>query len=222
MASRLARSSLQPLATLHARRGYSGPGSLEEARKALVSNHLLVDTLDLTKTFEKTGLPRDTAEQLARDISAVILLNKQKMDEAFVKQSMMEKIILEQEARIQGFKNELSKTQDMLQASVNKDLERQQSYLDKMKAEVRHEIDKLSASQRLDMNLEKGRMRDDLQGIRDKTTELVIKVDRDVNELRSGVEKAKNDTIKSVITILGTFSAMAFTISRFVQMSTGG
>ncbi len=83
---------------------------------------------------------------------------------------------------------------------------------------------------------------------------------QDINELKSAVEKAKNDTvsdwcshgalvcvpsqfrtvaeepcmtdlsctcvcvclcsqIKSVITILGTFSAIAFTISRFVQMA---
>ena len=40
----------------------------------------------------------------------------------------------------------------------------------------RYEIDKLTASQRLDLNLEKGRMRDELQMVRDKTNELEIKV----------------------------------------------
>jgi hypothetical protein len=44
---------------------------------------------------------------------------------------------MEQEARVAGFKTELSKAQDMVQANVNKDLERQQSYLDKMRTEVR-------------------------------------------------------------------------------------
>ncbi len=38
-----------------------------------------------------------------------------------------------------------------------------------------YEIDKLTASQRLDLNLEKGRMRDELQSLRDKTNELEIK-----------------------------------------------
>lgn len=65
-------------------------------------------------------------------------------------------------------------------------------------------------------------MRDDLQVIRDKTTELEIKLDRvggvvgacpraaafphcvedamqDINELKSAVEKAKNDTVSSGI-----------------------
>jgi hypothetical protein len=40
----------------------------------------------------------------------------------------------------------------------------------------RYEIDKLTASQRLDLNLEKGRMRDELQMLRDKSNELEIKV----------------------------------------------
>ena len=43
----------------------------------------------------------------------------------------------------------------------------------------RYEIDKLTASQRLDLNLEKGRMRDELQMLRDKTNELEIKVGRE-------------------------------------------
>jgi len=41
-------------------------------------------------------------------------------------------------------------------------------------------------------------MRDDLQLIRDKTTELEIKVDRDINELKSSVEKGKNDTVRDL------------------------
>lgn len=64
--------------------------------------------------------------------------------------------ILEQEARINAFKAELIQKQDMHLATLQKDLDRQQNYLDKMRSEVRHEIDKLTASQRLDLNLEKG------------------------------------------------------------------
>lgn len=40
----------------------------------------------------------------------------------------------------------------------------------------RYEVDKLTASQRLDLNLEKGRMRDELQALRDKSNEMEIKV----------------------------------------------
>ncbi|MEW5309028.1 MAG: hypothetical protein WDW38_000941 [Sanguina aurantia] len=206
------------------RAGKSNPNfltDLDRDTRALIVKNLLVDTLSLFKGFERVGISRDQAEELSHQITALIVLNKEKMDQTFVKQQTLDRITLEQEASIVGFKTELSKSQDMHIANVNKDLERQQSFLDKTRAEVKHEIDKLTSSQRLDLNLEKGRMRDDLQTIRDKVTELEIKVDHDINDLKSSVEKAKNDTIKSVITILGTFSAIAFTISRFVQMSNG-
>uniref|UniRef100_A0A7S0X0E3 Uncharacterized protein n=1 Tax=Chlamydomonas leiostraca TaxID=1034604 RepID=A0A7S0X0E3_9CHLO len=190
--------------------------------KALVLRNLLVDTLSMSRKFQDAGLSREQADELTKHITEVIILNKIKMEDTFVAKKEFEKVIMEQDSRVQLFKAELAKAQDNQAANVNKELERQQSFLDKMRTEVRHEIDKLTSSQRLDMNLEKGRMRDDLQGMRDKTTELEIKVDRDINELKSSVEKAKNDTIKSVITILGTFSAIAFTISRFMQMGAGG
>ncbi len=46
-------------------------------------------------------------------------------------------VILEQEAKVTHFKVELQKAQDMHTATVNKDMEKQQNYLDKMRAEVR-------------------------------------------------------------------------------------
>ncbi|GBF99759.1 chloroplast tscA maturation factor, partial [Raphidocelis subcapitata] len=131
----------------------------------------------------------------------------------------LEKLVIEQEARVGYFKAELVQKQEAHLATLHKDLERQQNYLDKMKSETRHEIDKLTSSQRLDLNLEKGRMRDDLQHMRDKATELELKMDREVNELKATVEKAKNDVIKTVIGVLGTFSAIAFTISRLLQLN---
>jgi hypothetical protein len=46
-------------------------------------------------------------------------------------------LLLEADAKVQGFKAELVQKQDMHLATLHKDLERQQNYLDKMKAEVR-------------------------------------------------------------------------------------
>jgi hypothetical protein len=40
---------------------------------------------------------------------------------------------------------------------------------------------------------------------------------QEVNDIRAGMEKAKNDIIKSTIAIMGTFSAIAFTITRLVS-----
>eukprot|EP00887_Chlorella_sp_A99_P003906 scaffold11.g3906.t1 len=75
----------------------------------------------------------------------------------------MDMTVLEQEARIAGFRAEVLKSQELQVATFTRDTERLQSNLEKVRSEIRYEIDKLTASQRLDLNLEKGRMRDELQ-----------------------------------------------------------
>ena len=62
----------------------------------------------------------------------------------------------------------------------------------------RYEVDKLSASQRLDLNLEKGRMRDELQVLRDKSNEMEIKMDRETNALKAAVEQSKNEVLRAI------------------------
>lgn len=191
-------------------------GLASGATAEAIERTLVVDTLAQARELEDLGLNRKQAEGLTRALTEQIVRDRVRLTEQFVAKFELEKAMLEQDARLGGFKAELIQKQDMHLATLQKDLDRQQNYLDRMRSEVRHEIDKLSASQRLDLNLEKGRMRDDLQQMRDKTVELEIKLDREVNDIRAGMEKAKNDIIKSTIAIMGTFSAIAFTITRLM------
>lgn len=73
--------------------------------------------------------------------------------------------VLEQEARVAGFKSEVVKSQELHLASLMRDTERLTTNLGNLRNEIRYEVEKLTASQRLDLNLEKGRMRDELQVI---------------------------------------------------------
>jgi hypothetical protein len=189
------------------------------ATKEAVERTVVINTLDLARKFEASGLERAAAEQLTEHITATFVLDRLRLSEKFVARVDLDRLLSEQEARSAGFRAELVQKQEAHLATLHKDLERQQAFLDKMRAETRHEIDKLTSAQRLDLNLEKGRMRDDLQHMRDRATDLELKMDREINELKATVEKAKNDTIKTVIGILGTFSAVVFTVTRLITFS---
>lgn len=78
----------------------------------------------------------------------------------------------------------------------------------------RYEIDKLTASQRLDLNLEKGRIRDELQALRDKTNELEIKVDKETNYLKAAVEQTKNEVIKYCLGMMFAFTTAGLGAAR--------
>ena len=78
----------------------------------------------------------------------------------------------------------------------------------------RYEIDKLTASQRLDLNLEKGRIRDELQALRDKTNELEIKMDKETNYLKAVVEQTKNEVIKYCLGMMFAFTTAGLGAAR--------
>ncbi|RDY14733.1 hypothetical protein CR513_00155, partial [Mucuna pruriens] len=80
----------------------------------------------------------------------------------------------------------------------------------------RHEIDKVTAGQRLDLNLERGRIRDELANQNAETSNLTNKLDREIHELRAQLEAAKYDVIKYCIGTLVSISAVGLAVIRII------
>lgn len=154
------------------------------------------------KQLESVGMSREQAEGLTTYITDLLCSNHDKVADCYVPKVMLEKSVLEQEAGSAGFRSEVLKSQELQAATFLRDTERLQSNLEKVRSEIRYEIDKLTASQRLDLNLEKGRMRDELQMLMDKANELEIKVDKEVNSLKAAMEQSKSDTVKYVFGLI--------------------
>jgi hypothetical protein len=57
-------------------------------------------------------------------------------------------------------------------------------------------VDKASSGQRLDLNLARGKIRDDLQGSEAKLATHTTRLDKDINALRTSLETTKSETIK--------------------------
>lgn len=162
----------------------------------------VVDTLEVMKRFEELGLSRNQAEALTRVVTDVLKQNIDALANTYVSNTALQMSELRAESSISGFRAEVMKIQELQEATSIRETERLQANLEKIKSEVRYEVDKLTASQRLELGLEKNRMRDELQSIRDKSNELEIKVDKEVNSLKSGVEQSKNDTIKYMLGVV--------------------
>lgn len=70
------------------------------------------------------------------------------------------------------------------------------------------QVDKLTANQKLDMNLERGRLRDDMQLLSDKLATLRGSLEREINVVRTDMESSKADTLKwVVVTVLSLLGA---------------
>jgi len=81
---------------------------------------------------------------------------------------------------------------------------------------MKHEVDKMMASQRLEMNLEKGRIRDELVIQDSRRNEAETRLDREINTLRTHIEQTKNDIIKYSMGFLVSMTAVGLGLMRLM------
>ncbi|CAL9164311.1 unnamed protein product [Musa hybrid cultivar] len=89
--------------------------------------------------------------------------------------------------------------------------------IEKMRSELRYEIDKVIAGQRSDLILERRRirhkLRDKLAKQSAETTELITKIEREILALRAQLDTAKYDATKFCIATVVSICAVACQIA---------
>ena len=155
---------------------------------ALAEGHAL-DSLAVLRRLEASGLSTDSSEALTTSLLDAIKAASQadaaRYADATVVRSQTERLT----AEIAALRAELKAVKE------------------RSTADLRYEVDKLNASQRLDLNLEKGRIREDLQKQSDRLMMADARIDKEVNQVRTQIEANKNDTMKwgigAVVSVVG-------------------
>lgn len=174
----------------------------------------LVDTLALVRRLEAQGVPSQQAEAITSAITEVLNDSLENVSQSFVSIEEMQKIEMLQDANISRFKSEVQSSQDHHFSLLQRETEKLQGDIEKLRSELKYEIDKVTAGQRLDLNLERGRTRDELANQKAETSNLTNKLDREIHALRAGLEAAKYDVIKYCIGTLVSISAVGLAVVR--------
>ncbi|CAN1320026.1 Protein fmp32, mitochondrial [Linum perenne] len=207
------------------------PGKFEHSRNIseLVRSNtpkraFLVDTLALVRVLESHQVPSKQAETITTAIVAVLNDSLESLSHSCVSKEEMQKVQSSQVAREMIQDSNFSKFQNELQSSLAKFQSELQSNVSKFQSEKTHyvtfdryEIDKGIAGQRLDLNLERGRTRDELANQKAETTNLTNKSDREIHALRAQVEAAKYEIIKYCIGTLVSISAVGLAVIRILM-----
>ena len=114
------------------------------------------------------------------------------------------------------FKAETRTTLEMRQAAVTRDYDAVRADLDKIRADMKYEVDKIVASQRLDLNLEKGRIRDELLSSATKAMQTESRLDKQINEMRTNMEAAKSDVIRFCVGAVASTTAIGLGVLRML------
>ncbi|CAN1320028.1 Coiled-coil domain-containing protein 90B, mitochondrial [Linum perenne] len=180
------------------------PGKFEHSRNIseLVRSNtpkraFLVDTLALVRVLESHQVPSKQAETITTAIVAVLNDSLESLSHSCVSKEEMQK--------------------DHHSSMLEREIENRKADLDKVNEKLQYEIDKGIAGQRLDLNLERGRTRDELANQKAETTNLTNKSDREIHALRAQVEAAKYEIIKYCIGTLVSISAVGLAVIRILM-----
>ncbi|CAK7329614.1 unnamed protein product [Dovyalis caffra] len=176
----------------------------------------LVDTLALVRGLEAQGVPSKQAEAITAAITEVLNDSLENVSHSFVSKSEMQKSEMIQESNLSKFKSEVQSSQEHHFSMLQRETEKLRGDIEKMRSELRYEIDKVTAGQRLDLNLERGRIRDELANQNAETTNLTNKLDREIHALRAHLEAAKYDVIKYCIGTLVSICAVGIATVRIL------
>ncbi|KAK9039735.1 hypothetical protein V6N11_014928 [Hibiscus sabdariffa] len=166
------------------------------------------------RSLEAEGLPSKQAEAITAAMTDVLNDSLENVSVSVVSKSEMQKSEMSQESNLSKLKSEVQSSQELHFSLLQHENEKLQNDIEKMRSELRHEIDKVTAGQRLDLNLERGRIRDELSNQNAGTANLTNKLDREIHELRAHLEAAKYDLIKYCIGTLVSISAVGLAVVR--------
>lgn len=189
---------------------------VSQAVDSNVKRAFLVDTLALVRNLETNGLPPKQAEAITWAITEVLNDSLENVAQSFVTKSDMQKSEMMQESNLSKFKSEVKTSQEHHFSLLQRETEKLRNDIDKMRTELRYEIDKVTAGQRLDLNLERRRIQDELATQNTETTNLTNKLDREIHALRAQLEAAKYDVIKYCIGTLISISAVGLAVIRII------
>lgn len=178
---------------------------------------MFVDTLALVRRLESQGLTPKQAEAVTAAIIEVLNDSMDNVSQTFVSKPDMQKNEMMQEAALAKLTADIQNAQEYKVSLTQREVERIRTDVEKMRSDLRYEIDKVTAAQRLDINLERGRTRDDLAKQSVETSELTNKLDREIHSLKTQVEAAKYEVIKYGIGTIVSLTAVGLGLLRILM-----
>ncbi|KAD4888485.1 hypothetical protein E3N88_20558 [Mikania micrantha] len=171
------------------------------------------------RRLEGEGVPTKQAEAITSAIIEVLNDSLENVSQSFVSKGEMQRIEMTQDGNLGKFKSRVQSSQENHFSLLQGEMEKLKSDIEKMRSELRYEIDKVTAGQRLDLNLERGRIRDELSNQNQETGNLTNKLDREIHSLKAELEAAKYDVIKYCIGTLVSISAVGLAVLRILMCS---
>lgn len=178
---------------------------------------LLVDTLALVRKLESQGFEANQAEAITAAMTDVLNDCLQNVSDSFVSKSDLQKYNMMQEAAFSKLQTDVQSSQERKVSSIQRETEKLRIDIEKLQSEIRYEMDKVTAGQRLDLNLERGRINEELANQSAEISSLTNKLDKEINALKTQLEASKYEVIKYCIGTIVSVYALGLALLRIFK-----
>ncbi|GLB43456.1 putative protein of unknown function (DUF1640) [Lyophyllum shimeji] len=173
------------------------------------------DTHHFVQRLEREGLNRAQAEGIMTAMAEVIDESIRNMTSNMVTKAEQEKLHYTQQVDFAQIKSELQLMEKNDLAMIKAENERLASDLEKLKQRLREEITRTQAGVRLDLNLEKGRMREESSHQELKIKEVDTRIEQEIAGLRTTIQASKATTLQYLVGFVTGCSALLMAYMRF-------
>ena len=219
-AASAAQSALS-LALARLRATHPNPSFLSQARRlhpTLPRYDFHFDTHQFVQRLEREGLNRAQAEGIMAAMAEVIDESIRNMTSNMVTKADQEKVFAPSESKhkqaltklptqhhytqqvdFAQLKSELQLTEKNELAMVKAENDRLVTDIEKLKQRLREEITRTQAGVRLDLNLEKGRVREESSKQELKMKEVDTRIEQEIAALRTSIQASKATTLQYLV-----------------------
>lgn len=173
------------------------------------------DTHHFVQRLEREGLSREQAEGVMAALASVVEEAARNMTSNMVTKADHEKQHYTQKVDFAQLKSELQLLEKNDVAQLRAENDRLQADVEKLKSRLREEIMRTQAGVRLDLNLEKGRMREESSVQEVKLKEADTRIETEIAALRTAIEASKATTLQYLVTIVSGCLALLLAYLRF-------
>ncbi|KAA8894652.1 hypothetical protein FN846DRAFT_399303 [Sphaerosporella brunnea] len=175
------------------------------------------DTLKFVQRLQAEGFSEEQSEALMRVLSDVIEESIQNLTRTMVPREDQEKINYTQKVDFAKLRSELTALHGAELNPIKNDQERLSSEISRLSARLREEVQRAQSSVKLDLNLEKGRIREESSVHELKVKETDTRIEKEVGDLRGMLESVKFSTLQWLIGVCTGTAALLLGVWRLLM-----
>ncbi|KAJ3177745.1 hypothetical protein HDU87_004267 [Geranomyces variabilis] len=193
------------------------PNELAAQQRRSYSGVHQFDTYRLVQRLEGDGFSRERAEAVMASLSEVVSESVGAISRTAVTKSEFEKAIYTNKVDFAHVRSEIQMLEKNEFALLRADMGRLNTEVEKFRTRITEDLRRVQSNVRLELSLEKGRIRDEQSAQELKIKEADAQIDTDVSMLRTQMETIQWELFKTLFPLFCASGALAFSYLRFVS-----